>query len=135
MALSKSQIADELAAQDLGGKRQIINILNGLTDLAVQEIEAGEDFVVPGIAKISYAYRAKRPKGDKYKKGDTYVGFGGIETVAEADSKPVTEQVRLKATPTGAVAKMKPGSRPEAQKDFLKTTTGKAVRRRKAGKA
>lgn len=133
MALTKMQIAEQLSTEyELGGKRQIANILDGLADLAASQLEAGEDFTVPGIAKLTYTYRGKRPKGDKYKKGETYVGFGGVEVTAEADSKPVTEMVKLRAAPAGHAAKLKPGAKPEAQKAFLASKTGKAVRKRKA---
>lgn len=130
--LSKSQIAAAISEETGIGKQLITNVLNDLAALAADEVEAGNDFVVPGIAKIAYTYRAPQAKGAKYKKGDTYVGFGGVETVAEADSKPVTERITLKAQPTGLLNKVKPGTKPEVQKAFMKTKTAKAIRARKA---
>lgn len=131
MAMTKMEIARELEARDLGRARQIANILDGLAELAADEISDGEDFTVPGIAKIAYTYRAPQKKGERFKKGETYTGFGGVETTAEADSPARKAAIKLKATPTGAVGKCKPGSKPEAQAEFLKSKVGKAVVRRK----
>jgi len=128
VALSKSQIADELAAQGLGGKRQITNILNELAELAADEIAEGEDFVVPGIAKVSWAYTAAQKKGEKYKKGDTYIGFGGIENTAEADSKARPERIRLRATAAAPLKRLGPSKSNAA---FGKSKTARAVRARK----
>lgn len=130
--LTKNQIAAAISAETGLGINSVKHVLEDLADLAAQEIEDGEDFTVPGICKLMYTYRAPQKKGSKYKKGDTYVGFGGVEQTAEADSKPVSEQIKLKAAPTGAVARIKPGNKPEAQAAFLKTPAGKAVRKRKA---
>lgn len=130
--LTKGQLAEAIAATGAGSKRQVLHMLDSLAEVAWDEVNAGEDFTVPGVARISYTYRAPVKKGDKYKKGETYVGFGGVETVAEADSKPVTEMVKLRAAPTGSVAKLKPKTAPEAQREFMKGKVGKAVRKRKA---
>jgi len=125
------QIAEELAEQGLGGKRMIANVLDGLAALAADEISLGEDFIVPGIAKIAYTYTPARKKGESYRKGESYVGFGGVEQVAEADSKPRKEKIRLSARPTGAVGRLKPGTKPEAQSAFMKTKAAKNVKARK----
>lgn len=117
---------------EVGDRKHVTNMLNALTDLAHEEIALGEDFTVPGIAKISYTYRKPQKKGERWSKGDEVTGFGGIISVKDADSPPVKAQIKLKASPTGAVARLKPGSRPEAQSEFLKSKTGKAVVRRKA---
>lgn len=135
--LSKSQLVAEIveAMKEDGvtlPPRNVKDTLDGLAIVAAEQVEQGEDFTVPGVAKLTYTYRAPQKKGAKYKKGETYVGFGGVEQVAEADSKPVSEQVKLRAVPTGEVSKLKPGTKPEAQKAFLKTAAGKAVRARKA---
>lgn len=129
--LTKSQIAQELSDQGLGGKVQISRILDGLSAVAAEQLAQGEDFTVPGVARLTYTYRGKQAKGSRWKKGEERTGFGGIVQVADSDSPPVTEQVKLKATPAGVCAKLKPGTKPEAQTEFLKSSTGKAVRRRK----
>jgi nucleoid DNA-binding protein len=130
--LSKMQIAAELEAMDLGRKRQIANILDGLAQLAQEEIAAGEDFTVPGIARLSYTYRAPQAKGDKYKKGETYVGFGGAEITAEADSKPVKPLVKIRPTAVAAIKNIVPKSTDAAaQRKFLSTKVGKYVVSRK----
>jgi hypothetical protein len=86
--LSKNQIAAELEERGLGRRRQIANILDGLASLAAEEIASGQDFTVPGIVKVGWAYTSPLAKGEKHRKGETYVGFGGQEITAEADSKP-----------------------------------------------
>lgn len=129
MALSKTQIAAELEAQGLGRKGQIVNILNGLANLAAEQVAQGEDFTVPGIVTLRYSYIAPLAKGEKYKKGDTYVGFGGVEQTAEADSKARKAKVTLKAGLAAPIKKVAPSrSTGEA---FAKTKIGKRVAARK----
>lgn len=107
-------------------------VLDALAALAQKELEAGDDFTVPGVAKVAFKYRKPLKKGEKRKKGEQYVGFGGIEQVAEEDSKPVTEQVKLIAAPAPLLKRSMPGpSKPAEQSAFFKTKTGKAVRARK----
>src|SRR5215831_14571264 len=130
--LTKNQIAADIANDTGLGANSIKHVLDSLAELAAQEIEEGEDFVVPGVVKIMYTYRAPQKKGARWKKGEERTGFGGVTSTAEEDSPPVTEQVRLKALPTGAVGKLRPGTKPEVQRAFLKTKAGKAVRTRKA---
>lgn len=129
--LSKSQIAGELADMGLGGKRQITNILDGLAELAEDEINLGEDFTVPGICKVAYTYRPANAKGERWKKGEEVVGFGGIASIKDADSPATKQKIGLRASPTGRVGKLKPGTKPPVQAAFLKSKTGKAVIARK----
>jgi len=130
--LTKNEIAADIES-DTGVKQNLVkHVLDSLADLAAAEIEEGQDFTVPGVVRFTFSYRAPLKKGARYKKGQTYTGFGGVEQTAEEDSKPVTEQVKLKAYPAGAINKVKPGSKPEAQKAFLRSAAGKAVRTRKA---
>lgn len=130
--LSKHQIAGILADQAYGNKRQIANILDGLADLAMDEIEAGEDFTVPGICRLSFAYRAPQAKGARWKKGDSVVGFGGVEAVKDADSPAVTGQVKLRAAATAKIKGLLPKSTDKpAQSAFLRSKVGKAVAARK----
>ena len=130
--LTKNQIAADIADDTGVGQNLVKHVLDSLAELAAEEIKAGEDFTIPGVVRLSFSYRAPLRKGAKYKKGETYTGFGGVEQTAEEDSKPVTEMIKLKAFPVGAVNQAKPGSKPEAQKVFLKSAAGKAVRTRKA---
>lgn len=132
MALSKTEIAHELSGRGLGGITLIKNVLDGLADLAAEQVAQGEDFTVPGVVNLRFNYRPAQKKGERFKKGDTYIGFGGVESTAEADSPARKASVKLTAKPAGQVAKHKPGSRPEAQALFLKSRAGKAVVRRKA---
>jgi nucleoid DNA-binding protein len=131
MALTKSQLIDELVEEGVGDRKHVNNMLNALSDIAADELEAGEDFTVPGVCKLFYTYRKPQKKGERWKKGETVTGFGGIEAVKEEDSPPVKAAIKLKANPTGAVARIRPGSKPEAQAAFLKSKAGKAVIKRK----
>lgn len=130
MALSKSQIATELAARSLGGKQQITNILNGLAELAAEEIAEGEDFTVPGIVSVKWSHTTALAKGEKYKKGEEYVGFGGVTQTAEADSKPRKAAVKLRASIAAPIKRLGPTKGTAAT--FMKSKTAKAVVRRKA---
>lgn len=131
MALTKLQIAQHLHEQGYGGKQQIANILNGLTDLAMDAIEAGEDFTVPGICKIAYTYRPKTEKGERWKEGEEVVGFGGIASVKDSDSPATKAKVGLKASIVAPVSKLKISPKAPAQSAFLKSKVGKAVAARK----
>lgn len=130
--LTKNQIAADIQ-DDTGIKAsEVKTVLDSLAELAATEIEAGEDFTIPGTVRIAYVYRAPKKKGERWKKGETITGIGGVERVAEEDSPPVAEGIRIKANPTGALSKLKPGAKPEDQKAFFKSTAGKNVRSRKA---
>jgi nucleoid DNA-binding protein len=130
--LSKSQVASEISAETGIGKNLVVRVLNELALIAEDEIAAGEDFTVPGIARISYRYRKPQKKGERWKKGQEVTGFGGIVSTKDEDSPPVTPLVRLVAAPTGAVAKLKPKRDPDVQKAFLKTAPGKRIVKRKS---
>lgn len=127
--LSKSQIAAELEARDLGRKGQITNILNGLADLAAEEIARGEGFTVPGVVKLDYRYTSPLAKGEKYRKGETYVGFGGVEQTAEADSKARKASVKLVSAPAAPIKRLAPSK--DGMAAFMKSKVGKAVVARK----
>lgn len=92
--LSKSQIVDRLVAEGVGEKRQLNNVLSALAKVAAEEIALGEDFQVPGVAKVSFRYTKPRRKGEKY------TGFGGQEMTADAN-RPA--KVRMVATPAGGL--------------------------------
>jgi nucleoid DNA-binding protein len=131
--LNKSELINELVERGAGDRQHVRNMLEKLADVVYEQLEAGEDVVIPSIVKLSYDYKPAVKKGEKYKKGETYVGFGGVETVAEADSKPRSRSVRLVAKVTGDVAKLKPGQKAEAQREFFAGRTGKALLKRKSG--
>lgn len=130
--LSKTDIAGTINDRIGVGKTLVKNVLDELADLAAEEIANGEDFTVPGIVRISYSYRGALKKGEKYKKGQTYVGFGGVETTAEADSAARTASIRLAARPVAKVKSGVPTSRDKAgQSAFLRSRAGKNVISRK----
>lgn len=127
--LSKSQIAEELAARSLGQKRHIMNILTGLAELAEYEIASGRGFSVPGIASVKWAYTAPFKKGEKWRKGDTVVGFGGIESIKGADSPVKAAAVKLKVSASPILKRNVPTrSDSTAVSAFLKTAAGKTVK-------
>lgn len=135
--LTKSQLAQEIAdvlAEDgtTIPLRNIKDTLDGLAVVALEQVEAGNDLTIPGVAKLHYTYRAPKKKGERWKKGDEVTGFGGITEVKDADSPPVKAAIKLKASPTGQVGKVRPGSKPEQQAAFLKTAAGKTVVKRKS---
>jgi hypothetical protein len=77
------------------------NVIDALADLAAEELSKGEDFTLPGVVKLKWAYTAPRKKGEQYKKGDTYNSFG-TEKTAEQDSPARKQSIRLKPyLPTG----------------------------------
>ena len=130
--LTKMQIAAALEDMDLGKRRQIANILDGLALLAQEELAAGDDFSVPGIARINWTYTKPQVKGERFKEGETYVGFGGAEITAEADSPERKAKVVLKAQPAPAIKKLAPKpSDKAAQRNFLSKKVGKYIAGRK----
>jgi nucleoid DNA-binding protein len=124
----------EIAAQieELTGIKPNLtkSVLDALAEIAADEIAAGEDFTVPGIARLSWRYKAARKKGEGYKKGETYMTPGG-EKVAEADSPARKASVRLAAAPTGEVGRVRP-KRAEMGR-FLTTKAGKNIAGRSKG--
>jgi nucleoid DNA-binding protein len=115
--LSKNEIAKEVE-NITGVKPNLVkNVLDALSTLAEEQLEKGQGFTVPGVATIKWAYTSPRKKGEMYKKGDTYIGFGGVETVAEADSKARKQSVKLRAAPAPALKRV--GKAPAAQKKAI----------------
>jgi nucleoid DNA-binding protein len=129
--MTKGEIAAELADRGHGGKVQIRRMLDGLAELAEEKLSEGSDFLVPGIVKISYKYRKPQKKGERWKKGETVIGFGGVESVKEEDSPPVKAQIKLMPSLTGIVYRLKPSTKSEAQAAFIKSKAGKNIIKRK----
>jgi hypothetical protein len=123
--LSKTEIAQCLADMGLGQRVQISRILDGLAELAEEEVSEGNDFVVPNIVKVKWAYRKPKAKGDRWKAGDEVTGFGGITSVKEKDSPVVRPAVSLKAAPFGKVGKLRVSK--AEMSAFLRSKSGKAV--------
>jgi len=130
-ALNKTEVCRELAASTGLGAQAIKHVLDDLAELAGDELEAGNDFIVPGICKVGYAYTAPKKKGERWLKGSVKVNnFTGEESIAPTDSPVVKAKIRMKLSPLGVARRLKPGTKPEVQAAFLKTTAGKAVARR-----
>jgi nucleoid DNA-binding protein len=131
--LTKNDIAREVEA-DTGLKPNLVKrVIDSIADIAADEISQGNDFTLPGLVRISYRYTAPRKKGESYRKGETYVGFGGVEQTAEADSKARAAKIKLVATPATPVKKHMPKSSDQAaQSAFLKSKVGKAIAKRKS---
>jgi len=105
--LTKGQIADELVSRGCGQKRQMMNVLSALGDIAAEEVGKGEDFSIPGVARISYGYTTPRKKGEKY------IGFGGEEVTAD---KARPEKIRIRASAAGSIKKLLPTKGSKAYK-------------------
>jgi nucleoid DNA-binding protein len=105
--LSKTELVERIQ-EGLEGysKNEVRLVLDQLAEVAEGEIQRGEDFTVPGVARIKFNYTAPLKKGEKYRKGETYIGFGGIENVAEADSKARKQSVKLRAQPAASLKKL-----------------------------
>jgi nucleoid DNA-binding protein len=115
--LTKSQIVERIASDGVAGKHLVKNVLDALAELAAEEISRGENFTIPGVVNIKWRYTTPRKKGELYKKGDTYTGFGGVEQVAEEDSKARKQSIKLKANLTSTAAKA--GKEPSAQRKAI----------------
>lgn len=132
--LNRGQLIEALVDRGAGDRKHVGNVLKHLAEVAEDEIGEGNDFVIPGVVRIDWQYRDPQKRGERWKKGDEVTGFGGIASVKDADSPAVAARVKLRAVPTGAVARLKPGSKPEVQKEFLKGKVGRAIARRKTRK-
>lgn len=130
--LNKSQLVDELVDRGVGDRKHVSNMLNALTEVAVEQLSLGEDFTVPGVVKIQWHYRPPLKKGERWKKGDEVTGFGGVTSVKDADSPPVARRITLKASATAGVYRLRPKGSVESQKEFFTTRTAKAIVKRKA---
>ena len=106
--LSKNEIARQIESKTGIKPNLVKNVLDALAEVATEEVGAGQDFTVPGVARISYRYTSPRRKGELYRKGDTYTGFGGVEQTAEADSKARAEAIKIKADAASAIKKLLP---------------------------
>ena len=58
--MTKSQIMEALATQTGMSKKEVINVMEKLTDLAYTEVKKSGEFVVPGIGKLVKVKRAAR---------------------------------------------------------------------------
>jgi nucleoid DNA-binding protein len=126
--LSKTELAQ--AVEELTGVKPGLSksVMDALAQIAEEEISDGYDFSLPGICKISWRYTAPRVKGQMYKKGETYIGFGGVEQTAAVDSKARKAAVRLMATPATAIKRVAPKKLdPKGQSAFLKSKAGKNI--------
>lgn len=104
--LTKSELVGVIAEELDAAKSDVREVLDLLAEVAEDEISQGNDFTIPGIGKIKFNYTPPLKKGEKYKKGETYIGFGGIENVAEADSKARKQSIKLRALPHATLKKM-----------------------------
>ena len=78
-AMTKNELVSEMADELELGKQQVREMIDLLAEIAVDEVGQGNDFVVPGIVRLTYNYTKPRKKGDKY------TGFGGEQIVADAN--------------------------------------------------
>lgn len=128
--VTQKEIADRI--EEITGVKPNLSksVLKALAQVAQEEVAAGNDFTIPGVARIIWRFRKPMKKGERWSKGDLVQGFGGSEEIKETDSPPVTAKARLIASPTGVVGSLKPKTDPVLHKEFLKSKTGKAIVRR-----
>jgi nucleoid DNA-binding protein len=106
VALTKNELAQAISDLGAGGRTQVKNMLDALAEVVQEEVFNGENVAIPGVVNIRFRYVSPRKKGELYKKGDTYVGFGGVEQVAETDSKARKQSVVFAAKPVTALNKI-----------------------------
>jgi nucleoid DNA-binding protein len=73
-------------------------VLDSLAEICLDEIRAGEDFKVPGVATVKFDYKKAFKKGERYGVGDEVTGPQGTR-IAEEPSKATAERFRVKAAP------------------------------------
>lgn len=130
--LTKHELALEVAEMADISPREAKAVFDSIAEIAQDEIAAGEDFSMPGLVRFTYKYTAPRKKGEMYKKGETYVGFGGVEQTAEADSKARAARIKLVATPATPIKAHMPKQSDSGQTSaFLRSKVGKAIVERK----
>jgi hypothetical protein len=129
MALSKSQLAAELGGTGLGPSYSDEQCSYRDCGDRSRRDRRREDFVLPDVVKVGWGYISPRKKGEMYKKGETYVGFGGVEQVAEADSKPRKAKVKLEAKPAAPLNAMAPSPYRRGCTSLLPQDEGRQVHR------
>lgn len=119
--LTKSQIVNELVEMGVGSRAHVKHMLDGLAEIAAEQIAAGERFTVPNIARLDFGYRAA------VKKGATYSVPGTGEIKKREESKPAV--LRLKASPAGSIRKSVPAVNTKAGKPLADKFKEKAAER------
>jgi len=128
--VNTTELAREVEART-GTKAGLVKrVLQEAGYIVADTLEEGEDVTINGLVKFSWRYRKGFKKGERYKKGTTYTGFGGVEVTADADSPARTAQIKLAVSPLGDINKIKP--RKSNMQDFLKSKAGKAIAKRKS---
>ena len=82
--MTKAELVTQLSDDAGISRREAASVLDGLRDLAVEELRAGRDFVIPGILKLSVAHREAR--------------MGRNVRTGEAIEIPARQVVRCKAS-------------------------------------
>jgi nucleoid DNA-binding protein len=87
-ALTKSQLASELAAKADLTKAQVNAVFDAMNDLVSKELKAGRPLTIPGLVKIRLVHKAATP--------------------ARAGRNPATgETITIKAKPARKVVKVR----------------------------
>lgn len=129
--LSKNEIARAIEARTGVKPALVKNVLDALAAVAAEEVSGGEDFTVPGVARISYSYRKPAGKGERWHKGDEVSGPAG-PSIKDTDSPVVKAMVKVRAIPAPPIKRIVPKSTDAAaQRKFLGSRAGKAVVARK----
>jgi nucleoid DNA-binding protein len=100
--LSKNEIAEAVSAKCGVGKNLVKSVMDAMSDVATEQITRGEDFSVPGIARVSYAF--SKP----YRKGEKYIDPFTKEELTR--TKNQAAKIRIRATPAPAIKRLVKGS-------------------------
>lgn len=119
--LTKNQIVNDLVEKGVGDRKHVRNMLDGLAELAAEQIAAGEKFTVPNVARLEFGYR------QAVKKGATYTVPGTGEIKKREESKPAS--FRLKAAPAGRIRKSIPDVKSKAGKPLAAAFRAKVEER------
>jgi hypothetical protein len=117
-------ITENLSINDMQVEREHVKaVLLDLADLAASEIGQGNEFAVPGIAKVLPVYRPAKPKR-------TLV-WGGVER--EAQAKPAS--LALRARPARSLKDAVPSTRSAVGRSLGKLHEQRTAAREKAARS
>ena len=96
--LSKTDIVREVETRTGLKPNLTKRVMDTLAEICMDQIRAGEDFKMPGVATVKFDYKKAFKKGERYGVGEEVTGPQGTR-IAEEPSKATKERFRLKSTP------------------------------------
>jgi nucleoid DNA-binding protein len=123
---NKTELINALVSQTGVGRREVVDVLDGLAKITGEELDAGRSIRIPGIVNLRWSVSPAKKKGERWKRGDTYdnrlTGEEGL--VREADSPAVPLGIRLAISPLAKVNELRPK---KGDADFPKSELGKRI--------